>query len=38
MFVEDSNSASSSGTIKPQKLVQTLSPFVHILVFKYLSS
>ena len=38
MTVKDSQSLSFSGTIKPQKLLKTLSPSVLILVFKHLSS
>ena len=38
MTVKYSHSISSSSTFKPQKLVWTLSPYVPILVFIYVSS
>ena len=38
MIEKGSDFMSSSGTYKPRKLVQNLSPYVHILVFMYLSS
>ena len=38
MTVKDSHSISSSDTFKSRKLVQTLSSYVYILIFIYLSS
>ena len=38
MTVKGSHSISYSGTFKPRKLVQTLSPYVIVLVFIYVSS
>ena len=38
MTVKYLHSTSASGTFKPQKLVQALSPYVLILVFIYVAS